>query len=70
MIKSGLKLTALLALTGLASCAAGAATAAYSINARTSETLSADAEEKIVQRAKNETINELFARGYLKPEVK
>lgn len=70
MIKSGLKLVTLLALTSLTSCAAGAATAAYSMNARTSENLSASAEEKIVQRAKNETINELIAKGYLKPEVK
>jgi outer membrane lipoprotein-sorting protein len=64
------KMLAILSLICLASCAAGAATAAYAVNARTSDKLSASAEEKIVQRAKQETINELVAKGYLKAEAK
>ena len=65
-----LRLIAILGLICLASCAAGAATAAYAVNARTSDKLSAEGEDKIVQRAKQETINELIAKGYLKPEAK
>lgn len=64
------RLIAILSLICLASCAVGSATAAYAMNARTSDKLSAESEEKIVQRAKQETINELIAKGLVKPEEK
>ncbi len=52
-------LTCIALSLGLTSCAAGAATAAYSLKAQTADGLSAEAEQRIIQRAKNEVFSEL-----------
>lgn len=44
------------ALTG---CAAGSATAAYSVKAQTADNLTSDAEQRIVDRAKREALAEM-----------
>jgi hypothetical protein len=43
----------------MSSCAAGAATAAYAIKAQTADNLSADGEQRIVERAKREILSEM-----------
>lgn len=50
------------AMMALQSCAAGAATAAYALQARTADSLSADAEYSIIQKAKYEILNDLENR--------
>lgn len=44
----------LFSISLLTSCAAGSATAGYALKANTSDNLSADAEQRIVDRAKRE----------------
>ena len=59
-----------LSVTILSSCAAGAATAGYALKAQSADSLTADAERKIVERTKREIMAELSAtnscvlRGY------
>jgi hypothetical protein len=48
-----------LSLALLSSCAAGAATAGYALKAQSADSLTTDAEQKIVERAKREIMNEL-----------
>jgi hypothetical protein len=60
----------LLSLGALAGCAIGAGTAAtagYSLKAKSAEELSPVGEQRIVDRAKSEMITELQAKGVLKP---
>lgn len=47
-----------IALTTLAGCAAGAATAGYSLRAHEADSLSAQAEQRIIDRAKREIMVE------------
>lgn len=47
-------------LAFLSSCAAGSATAAYALKAQTADNLSADAEQRIVSRTKNEVLTEMY----------
>ena len=56
----------LLMLSGCAIGAGTAATAGYSLKAKTAEELSPAGEQRIVDRAKQETITELEAKGLLK----
>lgn len=49
----------LLSLTAMSGCAAGAATAGYALKAQTADSLTASAEQKIVDRAKREAIAEM-----------
>ena len=56
----------LLMLSGCAIGAGTAATAGYSLKAKTAEELSPSGEQRIVDRAKQETITELEAKGLLK----
>lgn len=55
-----------LMLSGCAIGAGTAATAGYSLKAKTAEELSPAGEQRIVDRAKQETITELEAKGLLK----
>lgn len=48
-----------LTLSTLVSCAAGSATAAYSVKAHTADGLSAEAESRVVERTKRELMYEL-----------
>ena len=50
----------------LAGCALGSASAAYSLKAKTAEELTPSAEQRIVDRAKQETITELQAKDLIK----
>ncbi len=54
------------AVSGCAIGAGTAATAGYSLKAKTAEELSPAGEQRIVDRAKQETITELEAKGLLK----
>lgn len=49
----------IIGIATLSSCAAGAATAAYSVHAKTADGLTSEAEQRIVNRAKNEMRAEL-----------
>ena len=54
-----MKVLPALSLITLTSCAAGAATAAYSLKAQTSDGLTSEAEQRIVNRTKMEIMSEL-----------
>lgn len=51
---------ATLSLGSLTSCAAGAATAGYALKAQTSDCLTAEGEQRIVDRAKREILNDIY----------
>ena len=57
--KFGILGLVLLTMTILTGCAAGAATAGYALKAQSADSLSAEAEQRIVQRAKRELMAEM-----------
>lgn len=59
IIKSFLFLIPVFTFGILTGCAAGAATAGYSLKAQSADSLTAAAEQKIIDRAKNEIYYEL-----------
>lgn len=66
---SGLKKSvfAALILTFLSGCAAGAATAGYSLKSQSADSLTASAEQRIVDRTKTEIMLELSRQQYCVP---
>jgi hypothetical protein len=62
----GLVIAACFLLSGCALGAGTAATAGYALKAKTAEELTSAGEERIVERAKKETITELQAKGFIK----
>ena len=52
----------------LSGCALGAATAGYAVKAQAADSLTPTAEQHIVDRAKQETITELRAKGLIQKE--
>ena len=49
----------------LGGCALGAGTAGYAVKAQAADSLTPQAEQRIVDRAKQETITELRAKGLI-----
>lgn len=54
---------AIFALSILAGCAAGSATAAYSLKSQSADSLTAEAERRIIERTKREVMNELSSQN-------
>lgn len=50
--------------TILTSCAAGAATAGYALKAQSADSLTAEAEQRIIKRAKYEVLTEIQSQRY------
>ena len=50
----------ILSLAALSSCAAGSATAGYSVRSQSADNISPEAEDRIVERAKNEALLEIM----------
>lgn len=59
VVKLAKSFTLLIALVSLTGCAAGAATSGYSLKAQTADSLSAEAEQRLVERTKREIMAEL-----------
>ena len=61
------KMTSLTLITSLSvllvGCAAGAATSAYSVKAQSADGLSAEAEQRIIDRAKRELAAEMYQKN-------
>jgi hypothetical protein len=57
----------MLSLAILTGCAAGAATAGYALKAQSADSLTAEAEQKIVERTKREILSELYNDYMQKP---
>jgi len=65
-LRVGISLAVSLTLSGCALGAGTSATAGYSLKAKTAEELSPTGEQRIIERAKQETITELEAKGLIK----
>ncbi len=57
-------------VTILTGCAAGAATAGYALKAQSADSLTADAEQRIIDRAKREIIADMGNNHVICSEVK
>jgi len=69
-MKKSLQVFFVFGLATLTGCAVGAAASAYSINARSADSLSSEAADRIVARAKEEMLSDLVSKGVVKVEPK
>jgi hypothetical protein len=69
-MKKALQVLVVLGLVTLTGCAVGAAASAYSINARSADSLSSEAADRLVARAKEEVLGDLVSKGVVKAEPK